>query len=65
MKSIMKRMVRAYDKELCVFRDMRNSKKKRRATARQLASYYDEDVAIECQEDADEFARDDIYYMVN
>lgn len=34
MKSIMKRMVRAYDKELCVFRDMRNSKKKRRATAR-------------------------------
>lgn len=46
--------------EICVI-----ARKKRRATARQLASYYDEDVAIEHQEDADEFARDDIYYMVN
>lgn len=64
MKSDIKRLVRAYDKELCVFRDMRNSKRKRRAMARQMALAWDlSDVQIDCQDDADEMASDDIYYM--
>ncbi len=64
MKSEIKRMVRAYDKELCVFIDMRNCKRKRRAMARQMALAWDyKDVEIKNQDDADEMASDDIYYM--
>lgn len=66
MKSTMKRMVRAYDKELKIFLDLRNSKKKRRKQARECAKeWYDDSTLIQCQEDADELAHDNIYYLVN
>lgn len=66
MKSTMKRMVRAYDKELKIFLDLRNSKKKRRKQARECAKEWrDDNTLIECQEDADELARDNIYYLIS
>lgn len=66
MKSTMKRMVRAYDKELKIFLDLRNSKKKRRKQARECAKeWYGDNTLIQCQEDADELASDNIYYLVN
>ncbi|EFK1740387.1 hypothetical protein AW119_10050 [Escherichia coli] len=37
MKSNLKRLVRAYDKCLCHFDDLKNNKRKRRRIARKLA----------------------------
>lgn len=64
MKSKMKMLVRAYDKELKIFTDLKNNKRARRQFARLMAiERVDED--IDCQDDADEFARDNIYYLLN
>lgn len=66
MKSTMKRMVRAYDKELKIFLDLRNSKKKRRKQARECAKeWHDDNTLIESQVEADELAHDNIYYTIN
>lgn len=66
MKSKMKMMVRAYDKELKIFTDLKNNKRVRRQLARVMAiEWVDDDYDIDCQDDADEFARDDIYYLIN
>lgn len=66
MKSKMKMMVRAYDKELKIFTDLKNNKRTRRQLARVMAiEWVDDDYDIGCQDDADEFARDDIYYLIN
>lgn len=66
MKSKMKMMVRAYDKELKIFTDLKNSKRTRRQLARVMAiERIDGDYDIDCQDDADEFARDHIYYLIN
>ena len=66
MKSKMKMMVRAYDKELKVFTDLKNNKRTRRQLARVMAiELGDGGYDIDCQDDADEFAHDDIYYLIN
>lgn len=66
MKSKMKMMVRAYDKELKIFTDLKNNKRMRRQLARVMAiEWEDEDYIIDCQHDADELARDNIYYLIN
>lgn len=66
MKSKMKMMVRAYDKELKIFTDLKNNKRTRRQLARVMAiEWVDDDYDIDCQDDADEFASDDIYYLIN
>lgn len=66
MKSKMKMMVRAYDKELKIFTDLKNNKRKRRQLARLMAiEWVDDDYDIDCQDDADELARDDIDYLIN
>ena len=66
MKSKMKMMVRAYDKELKIFTDLKNNKRMRRQLSRVMAiEWVDDDYNINCQGDADEFARDDIYYLIN
>ena len=66
MKSKMKMMVRAYDKELKIFTDLKNNKRTRRQLARVMAiEWVDDDYDINRQDDADEFARDDIYYLIN
>ena len=66
MKSKMKMMVRAYDKELKIFTDLKNNKRVRRQLARVMAiEWVDDDYDIDCQDDADEFASDDIYYLIN
>lgn len=66
MKSKMKMMVRAYDKELKIFTDLKNNKRTRRQLARVMTiEWADGDYDIDCQDDADEFARDDIYYLIN
>lgn len=65
MKSRMKRMVRAYDKALMAFDDLRRNKRERRKWARLFAKEWHEDGAtIECQRDADELADDNVYYMM-
>ncbi len=65
MKSKMKMMVRAYDKELKVFTDLKNNKRTRRQLARVMAIEWVDDYDIDCQDDADELARDNIYYLIN
>lgn len=66
MKSKMKMMVRAYDKELKIFTDLKNNKRARRQLARLMAiEWVDDDYDIDCQDDADELARDDIDYLIN
>lgn len=65
MKSKMKMMVRAYDKELKIFTDLKNNKRTRRQLARVMAIEWVDDYDIDCQDGADELARDDIYYLIN
>lgn len=65
MKSKMKMMVRAYDKELKIFTDLKNNKRTRRQLARVMAIEWVDDYDIDCQDDADELARDNIYYLIN
>lgn len=66
MKSKMKMMVRAYDKELKIFTDLKNNKRTRRQLARVMAiEWADGDYGIDCQDDADVFALDHIYYLIN
>ncbi len=65
MKSRMKRMVRAYDKALMAFDDLRHNKRERRKWARLLAKeWHEDDATIDCQRDADELADDNVYYMM-
>ncbi|EGJ3268895.1 hypothetical protein R8031_000577 [Escherichia coli] len=69
MKSNRKRLVRAYDKALMAFDDLRRNKRRRRKWARMLVSeWHDDDFFLEArhmtQEDADALADDNVYYMI-
>ncbi|AQW17603.1 hypothetical protein [Escherichia coli] len=67
MKSNRKRLVRAYDKALKAFDDMRHNKRQRRKWARMLVDEWHEPekmTAFTCQEDADKLADDNVYYMM-
>ncbi|EJH4232144.1 hypothetical protein NDI13_000612 [Escherichia coli] len=69
MKSNRKRLVRAYDKALMAFDDLRRNKRLRRKWARMLVSeWHDDDFFLEArhmtQEDADALADDNVYYMM-
>lgn len=67
MKSNIAYMVRAFDKELKRFEDLKRNKKQRRQVARDMAVCfgYDEMDRITSQDEADEIAADDIYYLTN
>lgn len=65
MKSNRKRLVRAYDKALKVFDNLRRNKRERRKWARLFAKeWHEDDETIDCQRDADELADDNVYYMM-
>ncbi|WP_215410403.1 hypothetical protein [Escherichia coli] len=69
MKSNRKRLVRAYDKALKAFDDLRHNKRQRRKWARLFVSeWHDNDFFLEArhmtQEDADALADDNVYYMM-
>ncbi|HBD4960137.1 TPA: hypothetical protein KJZ37_001377 [Escherichia coli] len=70
MKSNRKRLVRAYDKALKSFDDLRHNKRQRRKWARMLVyewHYPDafmESAPLLTQEQADEVANDNVYYMM-
>ncbi|HBE7435256.1 hypothetical protein MLG26_17340 [Escherichia coli] len=70
MKSNRKRLVRAYDKALKAFDDLRHNKRQRRKWARMLVCewhYSDafmESAPLLTQEQADEVANDNVYYMM-
>ncbi|HFD1492510.1 TPA: hypothetical protein ACF1LR_001531 [Escherichia coli] len=70
MKSNRKRLVRAYDKALKAFDDLQHNKRKRRTWARMLVRewhYSDafmESAPLLTQEQADEVANDNVYYMM-
>ncbi|MEF8646977.1 hypothetical protein U9423_10450 [Escherichia coli] len=71
MKSNRKRLVRAYDKALKAFDDLRRNKRQRRKWARMLVHewHYPDAALIEgaqpfTQEQADEVANDNVYYMM-
>ncbi|ENQ0912863.1 hypothetical protein ACENW9_000837 [Escherichia coli] len=64
-KSKMKRMVRAYDKALKMFEDLRYNKRERRKWARLFAKeWHDDDEVIDYQPDADDLAIDNVGYML-
>ncbi|ELH9086330.1 hypothetical protein RO179_000774 [Escherichia coli] len=64
-KSRLKRLVRAYDKALKIFEDLRYRKRERRKWARLFAKeWHDTAEHINCQEDADELAIDNVGYMI-
>ena len=67
MKSNRKSLVRAYDKALKAFDDLERNKRMRRRIARFLAfDFHDPDklVPFKCQDEADEIANDNVYYMI-
>jgi hypothetical protein len=70
MKSNRKRLVRAYDKALKAFDELRHNKRQRRKWARMLVykrHYSDafmESAPLLTQEQADEVANDNVYYMM-
>ncbi|HCS6976572.1 hypothetical protein [Escherichia coli] len=70
MKSNRKRLVRAYDKALKAFDDLRRNKRQRRKWARMLVyEWHYPDAFMESsplltQEQADEVANDNVYYMM-
>lgn len=69
MKSNRKRLVRAYDKALKAFDDLRRNKRQRRKWARMLVrEWHSEDFFLEArhmtQDDADELADENVYYMM-
>ncbi|ESK37504.1 hypothetical protein [Escherichia coli] len=69
MKSNRKRLVRAYDKALKAFDDLRHNKRQRRKWARMLVYKWHyfyafmESAPLLTQEQADEVANDNVYYM--
>ncbi|EGD5151179.1 hypothetical protein AWG50_10275 [Escherichia coli] len=69
MKSNRKRMIRAYDKALIEFNELSRSKRRRRQFARLLFHvWHDADFFFDArhitQEDADNIAYDNIYYIL-
>ena len=69
MKSNRKRLIRAYDKALKAFDDLRRNKRQRRKWARLLGrERRDENFYLDAghmtQDDADLLADDNVYYMI-
>lgn len=69
MKSNRKRLVRAYDKALKDFDDLRHNKRQRRKWARMLVhEWHDEDFFLDArhmtQDVADALAFENVYYMM-